>query len=565
MNIVERLFSSGEFMPHGLCYLWNPAMLRLQTSSDALIAAAYLTIPITLVYIVRKRKDVPIDWIFACFGIFIAACGATHAMEIWSVRNPTYWLSGCLKAVTAAASVTTAVLLMKLMPKILVTPSSNHLSKVNQSLEREIAERRRAEAELRENKARLAEAQELARLGSWDWDIAADNITWSDQMHCIFGMVPGTFAGTIDDFWSRIHPDDLSALRQTLEESHNTSTPFYCDYRIVRSDNTIRTVHARGIVVADEDMKPLRMFGTVQDITEQKQAEETLEKANAGLRDLSRFAGMAEVATNVLHNVGNVLNSVNVSASLVAESVKNSRASSLTKLAAVLREREHDLAAYFTNDPGGRQVPAYLSLLSEYLLEDQKATVKELASLRGNIEHIREIVAMQQSYAAFGGVKEMINIEELVEDSVRMNAGSLNRHQVEVVREFESVPPMNIEKHKILQILVNLLSNAKHACRASANPDPQVILRVANSGGGISISVTDNGVGIPPENLTRIFNHGFSTKTDGHGFGLHSGALAAQEMGGTLTAHSDGIGQGATFTLELPLTLDGRHPEPQRL
>jgi signal transduction histidine kinase len=140
----------------------------------------------------------------------------------------------------------------------------------------------------------------------------------------------------------------------------------------------------------------------------------------------------------------------------------------------------------------------------------------------------------------------------LVEDSLRMNDGALIRHRVEVIREFENVPPMNVDKHKVLQILVNLVRNAKYACDESARADKRLTVRVANGDDWVKISVVDNGVGIPPDNLVRIFNHGFTTRKDGHGFGLHSGALAAKEMGGSLTAHSDGLGKGATFTLLLP-------------
>jgi signal transduction histidine kinase len=185
-------------------------------------------------------------------------------------------------------------------------------------------------------------------------------------------------------------------------------------------------------------------------------------------------------------------------------------------------------------------------------MADQEAIVRELDSLRRNVEHIKEIVAMQQNYAMVGGVKEMINVLDLVEDGMCLNEGAFRRHGVEVVREFEPVPPMNAEKHKILQILVNMLSNAKYACQESGRMDKRLKVRVANGQGRVSISVMDNGIGIPPENMTRIFNHGFTTRKDGHGFGLHSGALAAKEMGGSLTADSHGPGQGATFTLELP-------------
>jgi signal transduction histidine kinase len=161
---------------------------------------------------------------------------------------------------------------------------------------------------------------------------------------------------------------------------------------------------------------------------------------------------------------------------------------------------------------------------------------------------------MQQNYAKVAGVKEIVNVHNLVEDSLRMNLGALGRHGVEVIRDYQDVPPIIVEKHKILQILINLLRNAKYACDESGRTDKCLTVRVRNGDGTLKISVADNGVGIPPENLTRIFNHGFTTRRNGHGFGLHSGALAAKELGGSLTVHSDGSGKGATFTLELPMT-----------
>jgi signal transduction histidine kinase len=134
-----------------------------------------------------------------------------------------------------------------------------------------------------------------------------------------------------------------------------------------------------------------------------------------------------------------------------------------------------------------------------------------------------------------------------------MNEGSFARHDVNVVRDFSDLPPICTDKHKVLQILVNLVRNAKYACDESGRSDKQMILRATDGNGKVKIAVIDNGVGIPPENLTRIFNHGFTTRKEGHGFGLHSGALAARELGGSLTAFSEGRGLGAVFTLELPV------------
>jgi signal transduction histidine kinase len=302
------------------------------------------------------------------------------------------------------------------------------------------------------------------------------------------------------------------------------------------------------------------MAGTAQDITERKAVETELAELHKQLIDASHEAGMAEIATSVLHNVGNVLNSINVSSGLVVASVKKSKASSLARVVTLLQEHAHDLGAFITQDSRGKHVPALLAQLAQHLQAEQDANIRELELLRRNVDHVKEIVAMQQNYATFGGVKEMINVVNLVEDSLRINEGALRRHEVEVVREFEQIPPLNADKHKILQILVNLLRNAKYACHGSECRDKRLTVRVANGAGRIRISVIDNGVGIPPENLTRIFNHGFTTRKGGHGFGLHSGALAAMEMGGSLTVHSDGPGQGASFTLELPLSDAGELP-----
>ena len=293
---------------------------------------------------------------------------------------------------------------------------------------------------------------------------------------------------------------------------------------------------------------------TARDNLERRVEDRTqeLESTHRQLVDASRRGGMAEIATNVLHNVGNVLNSVNISTGVIVESVKKSKASSLARVVALLREHEHDLATFISEDERGKHLPAHLAQLSEHLMADQEAMGSELESLRRNVEHIKEIVAMQQNYATVGGVKEVIDLVSLVEDGLRMNAGALGRHRVEVTRDFGLVPPMNIEKHKILQILVNLLRNAKHACQFSEQTDKRLTVRVANGDGRVKISVIDNGIGIPEENLTRIFSHGFTTWSNGHGFGLHSGALAAKEMGGSLTAQSDGAGRGAAFMLELP-------------
>jgi PAS domain S-box-containing protein len=369
---------------------------------------------------------------------------------------------------------------------------------------------------------------------------------WGCNREDIIGHSPAEFSPPMQ-------PDGKDSAQAAKERTHAALAGqpqlFYWQHK--RKDGTLVDTEISLTDLTIGEQRLILAMG--RDITERRRTQAQMENLQKQLLDTSRNAGMAEVATNVLHNVGNVLNSVNVSATLVVDIVKKSKISSLAKIVGLLREHEQELGTFVTSDPRGKQLPTYLAQLSEQLLIDQKATIRELDSLRRNIDHIKEIVAMQQNFARLGGLKEMISVVNLVEDSIRLNEGALSRQRVEVIREFETVPPINVEKHKILQILVNLLRNAKHACQETDRADKRLTVRVANGDGRIKISVSDNGIGIPPENLTRIFEHGFTTRKEGHGFGLHSSALAAKEMGGSLSAHSDGPGRGATFTLSLPL------------
>lgn len=318
-------------------------------------------------------------------------------------------------------------------------------------------------------------------------------------------------------------------------------------------DGRVTWVLTNKLPLRNEQGEIVGTFGISKDVTKAKETELALERAQRQLVDASRLAGMAEVATGVLHNVGNVLNSLNISATAIATGLRQSKADTLAKAAALVREHAGDLASFLTEDPRGRRLPELIESLAAHATSERERLLKEVESLQKNVDHIKEIVAMQQAYATMAGVIEPLDPVELMEDSVRMNAGALLRHSVEVARDFQPVPPVLAEKAKVLQILVNLIRNAKYAADESGRPDKIVTLRIrATETGRIQFVVEDNGVGIPGENLTRIFAHGFTTRVGGHGFGLHSSANAAKEMKGSLTAHSLGAGAGATFTLELP-------------
>ena len=324
--------------------------------------------------------------------------------------------------------------------------------------------------------------------------------------------------------------------------------------RIEGIDGQIHWVLSSKLPWYNKEGRIIGTFGSSKVITAMKEAEAKLEQAHRQLLETSRAAGMAEVATSVLHNVGNVLNSVNTSVSVMAKLLKSANVSGVSRLAELFQENRADLSGFLARDNRAETVPNYLNALGQHLSAVQAKGLRELEELNQNVEHVKEIVAMQQNYAKVCGVVEMHSVPALIEDALRLRAGGLARDGVQVIRQFESIPEVPVEKHKVLQILVNLFSNAEYALAGAAVEQRQLTVSVGRKGTDrVSITVSDNGIGIAPENLTRIFAHGFTTRRDGHGFGLHSGALAAWEMGGTLLAQSKGLGQGAAFTLELPM------------
>jgi PAS domain S-box-containing protein len=348
---------------------------------------------------------------------------------------------------------------------------------------------------------------------------------------------------------------EIAALRRSVLEGGSVEQ---FETRRLRKDGKQIDVSLSLSLIRNHRDEIIGFSRIVRDITSQKRIElelrEThgqLKTAHTNLVDAARQAGMAEVAVGVLHNIGNVLNSVNVSASIVDRKMRRSKASGLCKVAAMLREHEANLGQFMEHDGKGREVVAYLEKLSQAIALEQKDILIELEALSKNVEHVKEIVNAQQSYATAAALVESLNVRDLLEDALRINLMSLGRHRVNVVRNYSDTHLIYGDKHKVLQVLVNLITNAKQAMSKS---EIKTLTLGTETGpaGEVRISIRDTGCGIAPENITRIFSHGFTTKEGGHGFGLHSSILAAKEMKGALTVQSDGLGLGATFVLELP-------------
>jgi signal transduction histidine kinase len=276
------------------------------------------------------------------------------------------------------------------------------------------------------------------------------------------------------------------------------------------------------------------------------------------LRDVSRQAGMAEVATGVLHNVGNVLNSLGVSATLVLAGLRDSRVGNVQRLAKLLSEQGDRLGEFLKNDPRGREVRGYLTNLGENLCAENRALLADTQAIAVHVEHIGKIVAAQQSYARRGGVTEDIDVTELVDKAIALNF--TDSPEVTVTRDYQFAPRLTLDRHKLIQILGNVLSNARHALRDQPAGQQMLTVRIRSiMAESFAIDVEDSGIGIETAVLQRLFEFGFTTKKDGHGFGLHASANLAKELGGELSAHSNGPGRGARFSLRIPLLAVPEH------
>jgi PAS domain S-box-containing protein len=355
---------------------------------------------------------------------------------------------------------------------------------------------------------------------------------------------PITFPGFLE-----LHPDWPERFAQALRGEPVRAEVLY------RLGEQSLAVDFSFTAIPGEDGQPAGVTIYGRDVTSRREAESRLGELHRSLMEASRKAGMAEIATGVLHNVGNTLNSVNVSATLVAERLHNSRLVGLIRAAELLQANAAHLHTFLTEDEKGQVLPEYLLTVSRQLAKEHERMLTEVKALTKNVEHIKSVVSMQQEHARFAGTVEQVTVCELIDDALRLHATSFERLGIQVRRDYSPVPPVLADRHKLLQILVNLLSNARHALLESGRPDKLLTLSIsAQPGARLHIAVADNGIGIAPEHLSRVFTQGFTTKRNGHGFGLHVSALAAEEMKGSLTCRSAGRDQGAIFIIELPLT-----------
>ncbi len=348
------------------------------------------------------------------------------------------------------------------------------------------------------------------------------------------------------------HDNELNSQKENAEKLADEAKIFANEMSLTNND------------LENEISERVRIESRLKDLSEtleQRVGDRTkkLEQLNKIIADVSRSAGMAEVASGVLHNVGNVLNSVNISSSIIRGQLLKSSAVNLKKVVTMLNENKGQLGEFMTTNNKGMQVPEFLKLLSDRLQHEHDFFIAELDNLDSNITHIKNIIQMQQSHAGNFSLTEPVQLADLIEDALKINMDKSDFYKIQVVRKFQKLPIMQLDKHNLLQIIINLVSNSKHALLDADIENKVLTIVLSKSANMVVIEVKDNGIGIAKEDLPRLFEYGFTKRKNGHGFGLHNCALVAKTLGGEITAESEGLGTGASFSFSFPVDAGTSH------
>jgi len=427
------------------------------------------------------------------------------------------------------------------------------IQRFNKDLERRVAERTR---NLRLSEERYERAVSAGRVGIWDWEAGSDSMYVAPNLKTLLGYDGhGEEPHRARDWLRLIHSGDRRRFLKNLGwQLRGESDLYEGELRMSHRDGHPLWFFVRGAVKRDGNGAVLRVSGSNTDITERKRAEQELERAQEEALRHARAAGRAEFATAILHNIGNVLNSVNVNAAQIRQIIKRFRLSHLARALNMIQERGEAAADFLVKDEKGRQLSAYLRKVSA-VIEGESAQLRDLTSeINVKIELMRDIIEAQQASAKDLETGEPRDLVQLVDQSLRIQMDAIARLGVAVKKKFRAVRPVVASPAKIIHVLINLIKNAVEAMRAMPAEERVLSLEIGEDDQGRAfVMVADNGDGIDPDLIPRVFEHGFTTKDDGHGFGLHYCERTVTEMGGRIAVHSEGKGKGSRFTLTFPL------------
>lgn len=404
-------------------------------------------------------------------------------------------------------------------------------------------------------------AQEIAHIGYWIYNRTTEKIFWSKETYRLFGINPRLAVPPYENIMQLIDEKDREKLNLLVERAFSEGKDFEMEFRIKNAeDGQLYWLYVITHLEAEKNLnKPTQILsGTVMDITERKQAENEMQKLHQQLLITARQAGMSEVATSVLHNVGNILNSVNVSISLIKEFLSQYNIKNLIQVSQMIEDHKSQ-SDYLLSDSKGKLIPEYLVSLAKKMDQDFQAISNEATNLDVHLQHIKDIVVLQKDLSGLHGIKDKIFLNDTIDLAIKMASSSFHAVDIEIIKNYQVNMELLLDKSRLLQILVNLIKNAKesyNSCQDKKLKKITISIKKPDKKPYVNISVEDNGVGIAEDKITTVFSLGYTTKRDGHGFGLHSSAISAVEVGGRLWAESEGINKGSTFILQLPLKTD---------
>jgi PAS domain S-box-containing protein len=542
-SFLSWLLSPQNYMPHGMCFLWQPELIALHVASDSLIALAYYSIPVALIYFVMKRTDLAFPAIFVLTGLFILACGTTHAMSVWTLWFPDYRVDGGIKAVTALLSIGTAIAIWKVMPLALALPSTGQLERANKLLGEEITQRQRAEAALREMNtelerrvaARTADLQEeVVRRRNTEATLRASEERWRSMFEAsavgITIMDQQNHFATANEAFQKMvgyteqelqslgpvditHEDDRQATQQMIQDAQSGKRQDYqAEKRYRRKDGKVIWVRVSTARALDPNSPIPGIPTLVEDVTERKRAEMAWQDAREALSRATRLTVMGELSASIAHEIN------------------------------------QPLSAIITN---GQACERFLGFSPPDLDEVKDAVGEIVRDGRRASEVLSRIRAMSKNSAPERG---KVDVNRAIAEVLALTRDELHRHRVSVLTELHpNLPVIMADRVQLQQVVLNLVMNGIDAMRAVMDRPRKLTVRSQlNDQGNVIVNVADSGVGLDPANRDRIFDSFFTTKPEGMGMGLAISNTIIQAHNGQLWAES-GSPFGAVFGFTLPL------------
>lgn len=410
--------------------------------------------------------------------------------------------------------------------------------------------------ELIELNRKLEHAQKIAKLGYWFYDKVKNSIYFSKELCNLLEIPYEKNRVSLVQASALLHQDDFSVVNNVAQEIIRIPSEHTLEIRMKTTSGSYRWFQVVCRPQEKQEKEEYEFGGIAIDITAQKANEIEIAKLNQELLKIARQAGMADIATSILHNVGNILNSASVSIELLQESLSKPYLKKLSVVVSMLKEHASALTEYLVNDPKGKLIPDYIMTVSSHMEHEQQRFVEEVKNLEAHIKHIKNVVIMQQTVASVSGFKEKVFLPEIIDMAIQMNTNTFHNKPISVEKTYTDTTFILTDKSKLLHIILNLLRNASESVMENDVKEKkhiQVLTKRNVRNNTIDVTIKDNGVGILPENMTNIFSFGYSSKKNGHGFGLHSSAVSAKELGGNLSVESEGAGKGASFIISLPI------------